>query len=106
MYSIQYLKLHPHAMEPTKAHWDDAGFDLYAVESFLLKTHTFARIPTGIAIQLPDRTEAQIRPRSGLAAKHGITILNGPGNVDAGYRGEVQVILTNQARKTFGSNLA
>ncbi len=69
-----------------------------------------ALVPTGIAIALPPRTEAQVRPRSGLAAKHGVTVLNTPGTIDADYRGEVQVILINLGSEPFqitrGSRIA
>jgi dUTP pyrophosphatase len=73
-----------------------------AVEGdFLLKAGETALVPTGFAIALPEGFEAQIRPRSGLAAKHQIGILNSPGTVDADYRGEVKVILTNFSQKDF-----
>jgi len=74
-----------------------AGVDLVAaIDSALtLKPGERAAVPTGIALALPDGYEAQIRPRSGLALKHGITVLNSPGTVDADYRGEIQVILAN-----------
>jgi len=63
-----------------------------------------ARIRTGIAIELPENTEAQIRPRSGLAYKHRVTVLNTPGTVDCGYRGEIEVILINHSDKVFTIN--
>ncbi len=63
-----------------------------------------ALIPTGISIALPEGTEAQVRPRSGLAAKHGITVLNAPGTIDADYRGEIKVILVNLSNDTFVIN--
>jgi dUTP pyrophosphatase len=73
-----------------------------AVEGdFLLKTGETALIPTGIAIALPEGFEAQVRPRSGLAAKFQVTVLNSPGTIDADYRGEVKVILTNLGRQDF-----
>jgi dUTP pyrophosphatase len=59
------------------------------------------RVPTGLAIALPAGHEAQVRPRSGLAAKHGVTVLNAPGTIDADYRGEIQVILINHGRESF-----
>jgi dUTP pyrophosphatase len=63
-----------------------------------------AMVPTGLYIALPEGTEAQIRPRSGLAAKHGVTVLNTPGTIDADYRGEIKVILVNLSNETFTIN--
>jgi len=84
---------------------DSAGMDLYAAlgagESITLGALERAMIPTGLAMALPPRTEAQVRPRSGLAAKNGITILNTPGTIDADYRGEVKVILVNLSNEPF-----
>ncbi len=101
MLQIRFIKLREGAHIPLKAHEDDAGFDLYASEDFLLKAHGFGCVPTAIAIELPAGTEAQVRPRSGLAAKFGVTVLNAPGTIDAGYRGEVKVILINHGDKDF-----
>lgn len=101
MLQIRFIKLREGAHIPTKAHEDDAGFDLYASEDYLLKSHGFGCVPTAIAIELPAGTEAQVRPRSGLAAKHGVTVLNAPGTIDAGYRGEVKVILINHGENDF-----
>ena len=80
-----------------------AGMDLRAnlVKSITLKTLERALIPTGLFIELPEGYEAQIRPRSGLAAKKGITILNSPGTIDADYRGEIKVILVNLSNEDF-----
>ena len=82
---------------------DAAGLDLLAaVEAPVeLAPGAWARIPTGLAIALPAGFEAQLRPRSGLAATHGVTVLNSPGTVDADYRGEVQVVLVNHGRAPF-----
>ena len=101
MIEIKYIPLREGAHIPQKAHEDDAGFDLYASEDFLLKAHGFGCVPTAIAIELPAGTEAQVRPRSGLAAKFGVTVLNAPGTIDAGYRGEVKVILINHGDEDF-----
>lgn len=101
MYDIYFKTISPTAHVPTKAHEDDAGFDMYASESVLLRAHEFAAVPTGICIQLPPGTEAQVRPRSGLAMKNGVTVLNSPGTVDAGYRGELRVILINHSSVDF-----
>jgi len=83
-----------------------AGMDLRANldEMITLAPMQRALIPTGLFIELPDKHEAQIRPRSGLAAKHGITVLNAPGTIDADYRGEIKVILINLSDKEFVVN--
>lgn len=80
-----------------------AGFDLYACikEDIVIQPRTLALIPTGVKMQMPDDIEAQIRPRSGLALKHGITVLNSPGTIDADFRGEVGVILINHGDEPF-----
>nr|WP_156884530.1 dUTP diphosphatase [Stappia stellulata] len=89
-----------------------AGMDLLAANDgpLLLQPGARALVPTGIAIALPEGTEAQIRPRSGLAAKHGVTVLNTPGTIDADYRGEIKVILINLGDAPFaierGSRIA
>src|SRR5699024_2772939 len=79
----------------------DAGLDLYAVEEKVIKAGESALVGTGIQIELPEKTEAQIRPRSGLALKHSVTILNSPGTIDEGYRGEIKIILINHGKKDF-----
>ena len=82
-----------------------AGLDLMAAvpdnEPLTLAPGQYALVPTGLAIALPPGHEAQVRPRSGLAAKHGVTVLNSPGTIDADYRGEVKVILVNLGDKPF-----
>lgn len=80
-----------------------AGSDISArlSDPFVLKSGEYALIPTGLRIALPPGYEAQVRPRSGLAAKHGVTVLNSPGTIDADYRGEVKVILINHGKKDF-----
>ncbi len=80
---------------PAYAHPGDAGADLLARHDVTLAPGERASVPTGIAIALPDGYAAFVHPRSGLAARHGVTVLNGPGTVDAGYRGEVVVTLLN-----------
>tara|TARA_R110001592_G_scaffold6534_2_gene35086 strand:- start:2210 stop:2668 length:459 start_codon:yes stop_codon:yes gene_type:complete len=88
---------------PTYATADAAGLDLLAAldQSIMLKSLARALVPTGIAIALPRGYEAQVRPRSGLAAKHGVTVLNSPGTIDADYRGEIKVILVNLGAESF-----
>ena len=83
---------------PTYAHPGDAGADLVAAEAVRLEPGARALIGTGVRIALPDGHVAFVVPRSGLAAKHGITVLNAPGTVDAGYRGEIKVTLLNTDR--------
>lgn len=91
---------------PEYATEKSAGMDLKAniVEPLTLGPLERAMIPTGLSIALPDGTEAQIRPRSGLAAKHGISVLNAPGTIDADYRGEIKVILVNLSNELFVVN--
>jgi dUTP pyrophosphatase len=93
--------LRPQAQLPCYAHPGDAGLDLFAAEPVTLAPGDIALVPTGLSIELPPGTEAQIRPRSGLAIKHGLTVLNTPGTVDEGYRGEVGVVLVNHGRESF-----
>ena len=89
------------ATMPRRAHPGDAGFDLFADEDVVIAPGVWARIKTGLAIQLPEGTEGQIRPRSGLAAEHGLTVLNSPGTIDSGYRGPIDVLLINHGLKPF-----
>ncbi|MGO1119022.1 dUTP diphosphatase [Rhodovibrionaceae bacterium A322] len=103
------IKRLPHAGDlplPAYATAQSAGLDLpAAVDSpLVLGPGQQAMVPTGLAIALPDGTEAQVRPRSGLAAKHGITVLNSPGTIDADYRGEIKVILINHSQEPFTIN--
>lgn len=88
-------RLDPRAVLPVRAHDDDAGLDLHAIEEQVLKPGARASIGTGLAIALPAGHAGLVVPRSGLAAKHGIGVVNGPGLIDAGYRGEVRVLLVN-----------
>jgi len=78
-----------------------AGFDLHAAEERTIPAHGFATVGTGIAMELPQGLEAQVRPRSGLAARSGIGVLNSPGTIDSDYRGEVKVILFNVSDSDF-----
>lgn len=85
---------------PVYAHFDDAGADLCAAESLSIAPGERALVSTGVSIALPEGYAAFVVPRSGLAAKRGITVLNSPGTVDAGYRGEVKVTLLNTDRES------
>ena len=100
---LKLQRLHPHAAVPAYAHGpdEDAGMDLRAVETVVLEPGIPALVPTGIAIELPPGYEAQIRPRSGLALKHAITLPNSPATIDPGYRGEIRVILLNLGRAPY-----
>ncbi len=94
-------RLLPEATLPAYAHPGDAGLDLYAAVAVSLEPGESKLVGTGISIELPAGTEAQVRPRSGLALKYAISVLNTPGTVDHGYRGEVGVILINHGRDRF-----
>ncbi|MCP5104607.1 MAG: dUTP diphosphatase [bacterium] len=89
------------AVLPCYAHPGDAGLDLFSIEEKSIPAGERALIRTGVVIQLPPGTEAQVRPRSGLALKHGVTVLNTPGTIDHGYRGEIKVILINHGKTSF-----
>ncbi|WP_026884389.1 dUTP diphosphatase [Clostridium akagii] len=94
-------KINEKAIIPFYAHSGDAGMDLFSVEKVLIAPGEIKLINTGIKLQLPLNTEAQVRPRSGLALKYGITVLNSPGTIDEGYRGEVAIILINHGKEPF-----
>lgn len=94
-------KINQKAIIPFQAHEGDSGMDLFSVEEVILKPMERKLVHTGIKIQLPKNTEAQIRPRSGLALKNGITVLNTPGTIDEGYRGEIGIILINLGTEEF-----
>jgi dUTP pyrophosphatase len=96
---IKLLK--KNALLPRYAHPGDAGLDLFSVEQKEILPGESALIGTGISIQLPENTEAQIRPRSGLALKHQVTLVNTPGTIDFGYRGEIKIIMINHGKQPF-----
>jgi dUTP pyrophosphatase len=100
-YLLKVKRLSDHARLPEYAHPGDAGLDLFSTLETIINPGESALIPTGISIQLPPCTEAQVRPRSGLALKHQVTVLNTPGTIDEGYRGEVGVILINHGKLPF-----
>jgi dUTP pyrophosphatase len=100
--TLRFSRLADDAREPTRAHDGDAGYDLFAVEAATLAPGERASVGTGIALAIPDGWAGLVLPRSGLAARHGITIPNAPGLIDSGYRGEVRVLLLNaDPRETF-----
>ncbi|TML28860.1 MAG: dUTP diphosphatase, partial [Actinobacteria bacterium] len=86
-------RLEADARLPSRSYDDDAGFDLYAAEAATVPAGGRASVRTGIALEIPERHAGLVLPRSGLAAKHGIALVNAPGLIDAGYRGEVRVLL-------------
>jgi dUTP pyrophosphatase len=92
---ILIKRLDPGLPLPARAHPGDAGTDLFAAQDVELAPGRRAIVPTGVAIALPDGYAAFVHPRSGLAARHGVTLVNAPGTVDAGYRGEIRVTLLN-----------
>jgi dUTP pyrophosphatase len=96
---LRVVRLRSDAVVPRGAYDGDAGLDLVACEEVVLEPGERASVGTGIAVALPEGHAGLVLPRSGLAARHGITIVNAPGLVDAGYRGEVRVILLNTDRR-------
>ena len=100
---VKFQKLRPSAHLPVYQTAEAAGADLMADldAPMTLASGERALIPTGLAMELPHRFEAQVRPRSGLAVKHGVTVLNAPGTIDADYRGEVKVLLINHGAEPF-----
>lgn len=99
--TLRFKLVHPDAQLPAYARPGDAGMDLKSVEDTVVPRFGRALVKTGLVMQLPPGYEAQVRPRSGLALKHGVTVLNTPGTIDSGYRGEVGVILANFGDKDF-----
>jgi len=102
--NVKIKKLDPNAIVPTYAHNTDACFDLCSLVDGEIFPGDRKLVKTGIAIELPEGYELQVRPRSGLAYKQGVTVLNAPGTVDAGYRSDVGVILINTGERTFEFN--
>ncbi len=97
---LRVCRLNPAARVPSRSHPGDAGLDLHAVEAVDLAPGARAKVGTGIALELPAGHAGWVVPRSGLAARHGIGIVNAPGLIDAGYRGELSVVLINMDRQT------
>jgi dUTP pyrophosphatase len=96
---LRFRRLSGSSRPPVRAHDGDAGYDLYAAESAALDPGERASVGTGIAIELPAGCAGLVLPRSGLAARHGISVVNSPGLIDAGYRGEVRALLLNTDRE-------
>jgi len=95
---LRIRRLREEATLPSRTHEGDAGLDLYAAEPATLGPGERATVATGIAVEIPDGLAGLVLPRSGLAAKHGIALVNAPGLIDSGYRGEVKVLLLNTDR--------
>ena len=100
MIEIAVTRLRDEAVIPTQAYPGDAGVDLSSCESVVLQPGERAVVATGIAVEIPDGYAGFVQPRSGLAARHGIGVVNSPGLVDSGYRGELKVVLLNTDRHT------
>jgi len=98
---ILFTKLHTDAQIPLYATRGSAGADLYAVENYVLKPGNVYLIRTGLAVAIPEEIEGQIRPRSGLAIKHGVTLINSPATIDNDFRGELKIPLINFSRQDF-----
>jgi len=98
---VEIVKLDKTLPTPFYAHHGDAGMDLYSAVELVLNPGERAIVPTGLKIAIPYGFEVQIRPRSGLAAKHGISIVNAPGTIDHQYRGELGIIMINHGKDPF-----
>jgi dUTP pyrophosphatase len=98
---LNIAKIHEDAVLPHYAHPGDSGMDLYSIEDITIAPAETVLVHTGLTIAVPEGYEAQVRPKSGLALKHSISVLNTPGTVDSGYRGEVCVILINHGKEFF-----
>jgi len=96
---VAFRRLRPDAQLPIQAYEGDAGLDLAACERVELAPGERAVVPTGLAVEIPDGYAGFVQPRSGLAARHGIGVVNSPGLIDAGYRGEIRVVLLNTDRE-------
>src|SRR5205807_7520830 len=96
--NLRVRRLQERAVLPTRAHPGDAGLDLHALDGTTLEPGARAAIPTGLAVEIPEGHAGLVLPRSGLALRHGIALVNAPGLIDPGYRGEVQVLLLNSDR--------
>src|SRR3954471_18531112 len=98
MGSLEFVRLTPEAKAPARAHDSDAGYDLHAAEALVLAPGARASVGTGVAVSIPAGHAGLVLPRSGLALRHGIALVNAPGLIDAGYRGELRVLLLNTDR--------
>lgn len=102
MIDVAVRRLRDDAALPRQAHAGDAGLDLASCEHVVLAPGERATVPTGLAVEIPDGYAGFVQPRSGLAARHGIGVVNSPGLIDSGYRGEIRVVLLNtDTRESF-----
>ena len=101
MIEVPVRRLRPDAHIPEPAYDGDAGLDLAACDHVALGAGERAVVPTGLAVEIPEGYAGFVQPRSGLAARHGIGIVNSPGLIDSGYRGEIRVVLLNTGVETF-----
>ena len=99
--TLRFKRIHPDAVLPAYAHPSDAGMDVRSVADIVIPRGGRALVPTGLVAIIPPMHEIQVRPRSGLALKHGVTVLNTPGTIDSGYRGQIGVILANFGDSDF-----
>ena len=108
--TVKFRRIDPAATLPSYAHPGDAGMDIRSIEDLVIDPGARKLVRTGLVMMLPPGYEAQVRPRSGLALKNGVTVLNTPGTIDEGYRGEVGVVLANFGSEPFriekGSKIA
>jgi dUTP pyrophosphatase len=95
---LRTTRLRADAKLPSRAHDGDAGLDLYAAETATIQPGERATVATGVAVEIPEGLAGLVLPRSGLAARHGIALVNAPGLIDSGYRGEIRVLLLNTDR--------
>jgi dUTP pyrophosphatase len=95
---VKVARLRPEATLPTPAYAGDAGLDLYSCEPVSLEPGARASVGTGVAVEIPSGQAGLVLPRSGLAARHGVAVVNAPGLIDSGYRGELRVLLLNTDR--------
>lgn len=96
---VEFKRLRPDAKAPVRAREEDAGYDLFAAEAATLEPGERGSVGTGIAVAIPAGHAGLVLPRSGLAARHGIALVNAPGLIDAGYRGEIRILLLNTDRQ-------
>ena len=108
--TVKFRRIDPAATLPSYAHPGDAGMDIRSIEDLVIDPGARKLVHTGLVMMLPPGYEAQVRPRSGLALRNGVTVLNTPGTIDEGYRGEVGVVLANFGSEPFriekGSKIA
>lgn len=98
---LRFNKLHPDAVDPSYATPGSSGMDIATPGHIVIGPRQFQVVPTGLSVDIPEGYELQIRPRSGLAAKYGVTVLNAPGTVDSDYKGEIKIILVNHSESPF-----